>query len=219
MAKGLIFDLDGTLTITQHLHYEALHRVFAGYGINYSPEEDQMKYSGRGSTYTCEQVLKEAGRNPSPEDIEQCATKKKIFYDEIIDKKDIIPIPGIQEFLARMQKAGMKMIVATGNKLEATKKILKKAGLSDYLYMIVAQQDVKNQKPAPDLFLLAAQKLGLEPVDCIVFEDAVNGVQAAKAGHFTCIAVTTGTRSEVLQAAGAAETITDYTDPKLSKFL
>jgi len=213
--KGLIFDLDGTLTLTQQFHYQALHEVFKEYGIDYTQKEDQEKYSGKGSKYTCEQVLKAAGKNSSPEEIEACAAKKKAAYDRIISGSEIMPVKGVKEFLTLARDAGLKMIVATGNKLEATKTILQKAGIKGFFNMIISQLDVKNQKPAPDLFLAAAEKMGLAPDECIIFEDAVNGVAAAKAGNIKCIAITTGSPAEELLKAGAWETVPDYNDPKL----
>ena len=215
--KGLIFDLDGTLTLTQQFHYQALHEVFKGYGIDYTQKEDQEKYSGKGSKYTCEQVLKAAGKNATPEEIEACATRKKEEYDKIISSNEIVPVKGAKKFLTAAGSAGLKMIVATGNKQEATKYLLNKAGLGEFFNEIISQSDVKNQKPSPDLFLAAVEKMGLQPDECIVFEDAVNGVVAAKAGNIKCVALTTGSPAEELLASGAQTAVADYTDPQLKK--
>jgi beta-phosphoglucomutase len=215
--KGFIFDLDGTLTLTQHLHYLALHEVFNKYGIDYTQKEDQEKYSGKGSKYTCEQVLKSRGKDSSPAEIEKCAAAKKESYDKIIEAGEIKPVPGVSAFLEKARTAGIKMIVATGNKAAATAYLLDKAGLSGYFKKIISQSDVKNQKPAPDLFLKAASELGLKPDECVVFEDALNGVTAAKSGGIPCIALTTGSPAEELLKAGAAMAVADYTDKQLIK--
>jgi beta-phosphoglucomutase len=219
MIKGLIFDLDGTLTLTQNLHYQALHRAFAEYGIDYTQEEDIEKYAGQGSKHTCERVLAAAGKNPTPEEITKCAATKKMYYDEIVANTEIRIVPGLKPFLIDSLAAGYKMIVATGNKLEATETILEKVGIKDFFELIVSQTDVSNQKPAPDLFLLAAKKMGLEPSECVVFEDALNGVKAAKTGNFKCIGLATGTTEEKLKEAGADEAIADYNDEKLKKII
>jgi beta-phosphoglucomutase len=215
--KGFIFDLDGTLTLTQQLHYLALREVFSRYGIKYTQKEDQEKFSGKGSKFTCEQVLKAAGKNPSPTDIEKCADQKKDLYNQIIASTKITPVPGIKTFLETAQQKGIRMIVATGNKLDAAKMLLDKAGIGKFFNKIISQSDVKNQKPAPDIFLLAANKLNLPPEECIVFEDSINGVTAAKAGHITCVALTTGSPAKALLKAGAALTISNYKDPRLKK--
>jgi beta-phosphoglucomutase family hydrolase len=215
--KGLIFDLDGTLTLTQQLHANALREVFLNdYGIVYTPEEDQEKYSGRPSKFTCEQVLRENGKNPTAEEIEKCAARKKEVYVRILADSEIIPVNGAKNFLEKARKEGLKIIVATGNKPEFTKILLQKAGIDDFFDdMIVCQSDVKNQKPAPDIFLFAAEKLGLKPEECIVFEDSINGIQAAAAAHIPCIAITTAATAEELLAAGAMSAVADYTDEKL----
>lgn len=214
--KGLIFDLDGTLTMTQHFHFQALHEVFQKYGIDYTQKEDQEKYSGKGSKYTCEQVLKTAGKDATPELIESCAAAKKAAYDKIISASEIIPVKGAKEFLAAARDKGIKMIVATGNKQEATRYILEKAGLGGLFDGILSQEAVKNQKPAPDIFLAAATALGLQPNECVVFEDAINGIMAAASANIKCIALTTGSPAEELLKAGATDTVQDYLDPKLN---
>jgi|WetSurMetagenome_2_1015567.scaffolds.fasta_scaffold348700_2 beta-phosphoglucomutase len=216
-TKGFIFDLDGTLTLSQHLHYLALHEVFLAYDIDYTQKEDQEKFSGKGSRYTCEQVLKNAGKDSSPAEIDKCATAKKEAYDKIISGARIDPVPGIEAFLEKARTAGIKMIIATGNKLEATHLLLQKAGIGDFFGKIVSQSDVKNQKPAPDIFLKAASELGLKPEECVVFEDAINGITAAKAGQIPCVALTTGSPAEDLLKAGADITVADYNDQKLIK--
>jgi len=215
--KGLIFDLDGTLTLTQNLHYQALHAVFEKYGIDYTQKEDQEKYSGKGSKYTCEQILKTSGKDSSATEIEKCAAAKKEAYDKIIEKSQINPVPGVGEFLKKARDAGIKLIVATGNKLEATRLLLDKAGIGAFFKDIVSQEAVKNQKPFPDIFLLAAEKMGFKPEECVVFEDAINGVTAAKAGKIPCVAITTGSPAEELIKAGAEMAVADYNDPKLLK--
>jgi len=219
--KGLIFDLDGTLTLTQPLHYEALHEVFLNdYGIEYTQKEDQEKYSGQGSKYTCERVLKEHGKNPSQEEIEKCSARKKGVYDRILANSAIITVSGIRDFLKTVKEKGLKLIIATGNRAENTKIILGRIGILEYFGdKIVSLLDVKNHKPAPDVFLLAAKKLGLKPEECMVFEDSLNGVHAAKAGNIPCIALTTETTKEKLLEAGAIATIDDYNDKKLIEII
>jgi|WetSurMetagenome_2_1015567.scaffolds.fasta_scaffold162220_2 beta-phosphoglucomutase len=217
--KGLIFDLDGTLTLTQQLHAQALSEVFFNdYGITYTQREDQERYSGRPSRYTCEQVLKEHGLSPTAKEIEKCAARKTEIYKQIIAEEEIFPVPGVKDFLEKAKNKGLKLTVATGNKPEFTKILLTKTGILEYFDdRIVSQSDVKNSKPAPDIFLLAAEKLNLRQDECIVFEDSLNGVSAAATAKIPCIALTTAEKKEDLLAAGAKETIADYTDKKLDE--
>lgn len=210
-TKGLIFDLDGTLTLTQQFHAQAFGEVFKKHGIDYSTEDD-MRYAGQGSHCILPGVFGEHGITITKEQEEQYAQEKKAAYDQIIAREKIKIVPGIKEFLAKMKEQGFKMIVASGNKKDAIEVILKKAAIDqNYFSDIVTNQDVEKSKPAPDIFLKAAEKLGLKTDECIVFEDAINGVTAAKAARIRCIALTTGNPPEKLKEAGAAYIVENYT--------
>jgi beta-phosphoglucomutase family hydrolase len=208
--KGLIFDLDGTLTLSQQYHYQAFAKVFKKYGITYTKEEDKYEYAGKGSRCTFPEVFAKHGRKLTDEEIEKLSNEKKEVYDRIISKAKIKGVPGVKTFLERMKKHGRKMIVASGNKAESIDFILKKTKLRKYFDVFITNKDVKKSKPAPDIFLAAAKKLGLKPHECIVFEDAVNGIHAAKAGGIPCVALATGIRKKDLAAAGAKMVVTDY---------
>ena len=120
-------------------------------------------------------------------------------------------IKGVKKFLARMKKYGIKMVVASGNKKDAIKFILGKTGILQYFKTIVTNQDVKKSKPAPDIFLKGAGEMGLKPEECVVFEDAVNGVKAAQSAGIPCICMLTTTKKTKLLKAGADLTVKDYT--------
>lgn len=211
-GKGYIFDLDGTLTLTQHLHFQAFSEVFKRYGIEYTEHDDRYKYAGTGSKYIFPTVFAEYGKTLSQEEIVKLSAEKRALYDEILERSSIQAVPGVLEFLFQAQQKGIKMIVATGNKAEETEIILVKARIVHFFDIIVSQKDVKNQKPAPDIFLLAAQKLNLVPQECIVFEDGINGVKAAKAAGMYCVALDTSVEKEQLVKAGADTIINNYFD-------
>jgi beta-phosphoglucomutase family hydrolase len=209
--KALIFDMDGTLIISQHFHADALAETFKQYGIEYTHEEDQKKFSGKRSKVICQAVFKEHGKNATEEEITACANQKKKYYDEIIARAEIPQVPGIEALLQKASEKKLPMAVASGNKQDAAQTLLKKSKIGEhYFQKIVTQEQVQNTKPAPDLFLLAAKELNQKPEDCIVFEDAINGVLAAKAANMFCIAVTTGESKEALQKAGADIVVQDY---------
>ena len=210
--KGLIFDLDGTVTLTQQYHAEAYAKVLGEFGIIYTKEEDQQKYAGKGSDIIFPEVFKAHGIKVDAQTLETCKEEKKKYYDEIIATTEIETVDGIKEFLDKAQAENLKMIIATGNKLDSVKNILDKTGLHKFFEDICTNKDVKNPKPAPDLFLFAAEKLNLNPAECIVFEDALNGVAAAKAGGFKCIALSTGESVQNLQNAGADKVVSSYTE-------
>lgn len=210
--KGLIFDLDGTLTLTQALHFQTFAQIFKKFGVTYTQEEDILQYAGKGAELTFEGVFANRKVHATPEQITEAIAERRRLYDELIATTEIPVVNGVREFLARMKQAGMKMVVASGNRLEAIEVILKKTGIRDYFEAIVTSKDVSAPKPSPEIFLKAAEKLGLKPEECVVFEDAANGIQAAKGGHIPCIALTTGASKENLMAAGATLVVKDYTE-------
>lgn len=209
--KGLIFDLDGTLTLTQHFHYLAFSKVFKRYGMRYTKHDDLYKYAGKGSKIIFPEVFKSFGKKLTQEEVQRLANEKKEIYNKVIETHAITPVKGVKKILKKLKKRGIKMCVASGNRLEFIKKLLREAGIYHYFKFIVTNKDVKRSKPAPDIFLAAAKKMGLRPRECAVFEDAVNGVLAARKGGMRCIALTTGLQKKDLEKAGATYVVKDFT--------
>lgn len=214
MLKGLIFDLDGTLTLTQQFHAMAYAEVFSKYGIKYTREDDYA-FAGQGGHCIVPETFAKHDRKITPEEEEQIINQKKQVYDRMLAENTIEAVPGIKDFLTRMKTQGLKMAVASGNRLDSIEIILKRVGIRDFFEVIVTNQDVQKSKPAPDIFLKAAEKLGLKPEECIVFEDAINGIQAANAAGIKCIALTTGLPKTELLAAGAKEAVESYNQIKI----
>ncbi len=210
--KGIIFDLDGTLTLTQQYHFMAYAEVFKKHGVIYTESEDLQKYAGKGSKYTFPEVFAAHGRQVTEAELNTCMDEKKQIYDKILASVEIQTVPGIKDFLKKMKELGIKMIVATGNHYEAAELILERTGIRNYFEDLLTSKDVPKPKPAPDIFLLAAKKIGFKPEECIVFEDAINGIIAAKAGGIRSIGVETFLRSEELKNAGASFTIKNYNE-------
>ena len=210
--KGFIFDLDGTLALSQDIHYLAYSRVFSEYGVKYAKMEDQTKYAGKGAEKTFKAVFARHGKPLTSNEVQKFATKKRDLYMQLIENTDVDEVPGIKKFLKTANEKGIKVIIATGSRHEAAKIILEKTNLTKYFDKVLASTDVKNSKPAPDIFLKAAEELKLKPEDCIVFEDATMGILAAKEANMYCIGLATGLSKEELEKAGADMTINDYNE-------
>lgn len=205
-TKGIIFDMDGTITLTQHLHFQAFREVFKKYGIDFTKEED-MKYSGSGGKITFAKVLEERGIKA---DIDQCVEDKRKIYDALLEKENIELVPGVKEFCERIKAKGLKRIIATGNRKESTEFILKKAGLAEYFQDIVTIAEAGRGKPFPDVFLKAVERLNLKPEECVVLEDSPNGIEAAKVAGIRSIGLATGESPEKLLSVGASAVVKDY---------
>ena len=209
--KGLIFDLDGTVTLTQQFHAQAFIEVFKNHGQHFTAEDD-ARFSGRGAHCTFPEFFAEKGITISKEQTEALSQEKNEVYKKIIRQSEIKPVPGVEKFLEAKQSEGFKIIMATGNKLDSTEYLLGQVGLRKYFADIVTNEHITKSKPAPDIFLKAAEKLGLKPEECIVFEDAVNGVTGAKAAKMKCIALKTTTPEGKLREAGADYLINSYNE-------
>lgn len=216
--KGFIFDLDGTLALSQDFHYQAYARVFKEYGIEYTKEDDQTMYAGKGAEKTFKAVFNKQGKPLTANEVYKFALKKRDLYHQMIDSSDIEEVPGIKKFLKKTLKNEIKIIIATGSRIEASKIVLKKTGLEKFFDKIVTNPDVKNPKPAPDIFLKAASELNLKPEDCIAFEDATMGIHAAKAANMYCIGLATTLDKDKLKKAGVDMAVNDYNELMQSDF-
>lgn len=211
MLKGVIFDLDGTLTFTEELHYRAFAEIFKEYGIDFTYEEEVTKYAGSGSENIFTKVFADRGKTVSAEELEKCCAKKKELYKKIVQESEIPVVVGARELAGKIHELGVKKIIATGNSdLEAVRLVLEKAKLLKYFPDILSITEVPRGKPFPDIFVEAAKRMGCEPYECVVFEDSINGVEAASAAGITCIALETSTHREDLLKAGATSVIKNY---------
>lgn len=125
------------------------------------------------------------------------------LYAEVVKGK-LQALPGVKDFIEKASKAGIKLAIATSADEFKLKVNLGEMGLAESWFdALVNGLEVEHKKPAPDIFLEAAKRLNLNPSECIVFEDAINGVQAAKAAGAQCVGITSSFTSEALIEAGA----------------
>lgn len=211
MLKAVIFDMDGTLTITENLHHIAFAEVFKKFGINFTLEQETREYAGRGSKFTFEDVFKKNGVQVTEEQIQKCMDDKRDLYKKIVQEREIPAVEGVKEFVKKVHDLGLKKIIATGNSdMDAVRFILKKVGLLEYFPEILSISEVPRGKPFPDVFLEAAKRLGVQANEAVIFEDAINGVEAATSAGIRCIALETTTDRESLLKAGASHVLKNY---------
>lgn len=211
MLKGIIFDMDGTITLTEGFHHRAFAEVFRQNGIAYDFSDHMKRFAGAGSGVTLQTIFQEHGKALNPEEIKELQAKKKELYTKIVQESEIPTVSGVHEFVKKIHVRGLKKIIATGNSnLDAVRFILKKVGLLEYFPDILSIKEVGRGKPFPDVFVEAARRLGCAADECVVLEDAINGVQAAKAAGIRCIAFETTTKKEDLLKAGASVVLRNY---------
>ena len=193
--KGIIFDLDGVIVTTDNCHYLAWKEMADGEGIPFDRTINE-RLRGVSRMQSLEIILERSPREYTEEQKIALAEKKNNIYKKHIaalTPKDILP--GVREVLSLCREKGIR--TAIGSSSKNTKPILEYIGLKDAFDAVVDGNDIRNSKPDPEVFLLAAQRLGLAPAECLVVEDAVSGVLAAEAANTDCAAVGDAARHNI----------------------
>ncbi|MEW6303930.1 MAG: HAD-IA family hydrolase [Verrucomicrobiota bacterium] len=201
MADGtigaVIFDMDGVLTDSEPLINAAAVAMFREMGLVVQPE-DFLPFVGTGENRYIGGVAEKYG---FPIDIEREKRRTYEIYLDLVPAQ-LEAFPGAGELVKRCRAQGLKTAVASSADLIKIEANLNKIGLPPRTWdAVVSGDDVVHKKPAPDIFLAAAKKLGKQPCECVVIEDAPNGVQAAKAAAMRCVAVAQSFPEEKLRQA------------------
>jgi len=185
--KACIFDLDGVIVDTAVYHYKAWKSLANHLGFDFTEEENE-KLKGVSRVRSLQLILEWGGVEKSETEQAQLADLKNSWYVEMIQemKPDEI-LPGAKEFLLAVRQAGLKTALGSASKNSRT--ILKKVGLIELFDSIIDGNTVSASKPDPEVFLKGAESLRLEPSACVVFEDAIAGVQAAIAGGMKVVGI------------------------------
>lgn len=173
MNKGIIFDLDGTLADTMPAHLKACKIVFAKFGHDF-PDDYFYQMAGVPTAVTFKDFLQKIGLNADPHQLAE--DKENTFLSLLHEVKPLEKVAKV----ALENKGKIPMAVGSGGTKDIVEKTLANIGFDNFFDAIVTFDDVKNPKPHPDTFLLCAQKLNLKPEDCVVYEDADLGIEAAK---------------------------------------
>jgi beta-phosphoglucomutase len=192
--KGFIFDLDGVLTDTAEYHYRGWKRLADEEGIPFNRVDNEAL---RGIPRRDSLMLVLQGRAYPEEKVQEMMERKNNYYLEFI--REISPrelLPGSRELLEEIRAAGLKSAIGSASKNAG--EVIDRLGIRSLLDAISDGYSVERQKPAPDLFLHAAEQIGLPPAVCVVVEDATAGVEAALAGGFRTIGI--GPQERVGQA-------------------
>jgi len=187
--KACIFDLDGVIVDTAIYHYKAWKRLANHLGFDFTEEENE-KLKGVSRVRSLELILEWGGVSKSAEEQKHLADLKNSWYVDMIQEMQPDEIlPGAKEFLEAARAAGLKTALGSASKNSET--ILQKVGLTHLFDVIIDGNKVSASKPDPEVFLKGAEALGIAPKNCLVFEDALAGVQAALAGGMKVIGIGT----------------------------
>ncbi len=222
--EAVLFDMDGVLVDSVPLHVEAWNTALAYYSL---PPLDRPAYVTALGRTNMDMIVRFLGRYglelPLERRREIVQVKERYFRSEIKDKARALP--GVAEWLDFLSTQRVRCVVASSGEMANVVAVLNALQLSDYFAAILSGARLPKSKPDPALFLRAAASVGAEPAKCLVVEDAPAGIQAAKAAHMLCCALSTTCLPDELQQAdvvlanlGAADPallFTDVTDHSL----
>lgn len=185
--RACLFDLDGVIVDTAKFHYLAWKRLCNEMGFDFT-EEDNEQLKGVSRVASLEILLKMGGVTKTQDEKDELCRLKNEWYLEYVEQMDDSEVlPGVLDFLSDIKADGIKICLGSASK--NAQPILKKIGVYDQFDDIVDGTHVEKAKPDPEVFLLGAEKLGIPAENCVVFEDAAAGVEAAKAGGMRCVGI------------------------------
>ena len=200
---GLIFDVDGVIADTEGINARASIEMFDElFGLKGVKRVDFEKGLGRGAASYVRAAAEIHGLGLTDQQVESATALRQKKFLEILKAEPLPPFEGVLELMtAALNRDDFRLAIATSGTREKSEAVLKSAKIPYQKMTYVTGSDIARKKPAPDLFLTAAEKAGINPQNSVVIEDAPDGVAAAKAAHCKCIAVTNSTTPENLTHA------------------
>ena len=206
--RAVVFDMDGLLLDTETLWHEAEVELFARHGGTFT-WDDKMAVIGTSYDFTAEYF---ADRLKRPRSDGPALVQEMIELMHALVRRAVEARPGAVELVRRLQADAVPLGLASNSPRFLVDDALATAGLTDAFGVVVTSDDVAHAKPAPDIYLLACERLGVAPADALALEDSASGVTAAKAAGLTCIAVPQFAETDV----SAADRIVDSLEELLA---
>lgn len=187
MIKAVIYDLDDLMVNSYPLHLLATEEVLQEYGetINHVPENIRAGFIGVRVIDMLQQLIEYLHL---PTDVQTLHAKRKTVYLKLV-RDTLEPMPGLMESLSLFKKNKLLIALTSSAVIEYIDLVLDKFNIRDFFTVIISSEDVIKGKPNPEPYLLTVEKLGLKPYECLVLEDARNGIESAKNAGCWCIAV------------------------------
>jgi beta-phosphoglucomutase len=185
--KGALFDMDGTMVHNQLFHRMAWLEFAKRHGFHWTDDEIREKTSGKGNSQVIPMLF---GREVSPEDITKYANEKEEIYRELYSNH-VEAISGLPTIFDELKSRGIKIAMATTAQKKNRDFIISRLHLENILDAVVGEEDFTKPKPDPELLLKAAEAIKIDPHECIMFDDAPIGVEAAHRAGMKIICLTT----------------------------
>jgi len=213
MIKAFVFDFDGVILYTPGVSRAVWKESFKNFGIEFT-DDDYKRFQGIRSVDKIKIILEDNGKYTESlaEDILRFREKLKITKMTTMSNDNFkqIVVPGSIDFLKEVKKMGFKMGLATSSLESTAIPSLERIGIKSLFDAFVFGDHVEKGKPSPDIYLLAAKRLGIEPESCLVFEDALNGIKSAKSAGMRVIALNTNDNEEKLVTENPEKIINNF---------
>ncbi|MBI4778612.1 HAD family phosphatase [Candidatus Desantisbacteria bacterium] len=185
MIKAIIFDMDGLMVDTESLYSIALQKIAQKRGKDFTLELKRAMI-GRQGRVSMNIFREHLGLTESAEEL---LIEREDVYGELLNEAELVPMPGLLELLLLTCTMAIPMAIASSSSECWIRIVIDKLGIADRFKAIVSGNNVENGKPCPDVYLLAAKKLGILPQYCLALEDTPTGMEAAKRAGMICVAV------------------------------
>ncbi len=214
-TKAVIWDMDGVIVATAPYHLRAWQQVFRKRGVDFTKEDFRSNFGQRNDTI----VRNTLGQGTPQSEIDAITTEKENNFRNRVRQR-IKPLPGAINLIKSLAEHGFKVALASSAPTENIQLLITGLGINSYFQVIISGRDVPEGKPSPLGFLLAAQRLGVKPKNCIVIEDAIAGIAAAKKAGMRCLAITnTHPRTSLTEADLIADTLEEISVSDLDGLL
>ncbi len=194
-VKAVLFDMDGTLIDSEHIHYNSLIDVCRRYGYDFTAG-DETRFLGTSMRYIYDNIHKDFIKSIS---FEQFRGDNIEYFEKVIGEQHLFT--AVKESLDYLKGKKIPLCLVTNSEEQATDIALRKTKIRDYFDYVVTSANVKNAKPFPEPYLLAAQHLNMDIKDCLVVEDSPTGVEAGLKAGAHVVAITSSIKAENLKKA------------------
>jgi beta-phosphoglucomutase family hydrolase len=182
MIRAALFDMDGVIAETEHVHIEAEKQTLRKYDVQITEDELHL-YTGTTAKQMFMELIAKYKLDTTFEKIFK--EKEQIMFKLL--EKDTQPVKGVIELLCKLQEKHVKLAVASSSHRRLVQYVLKKLEITELFDSIITAEDVAHGKPDPEIFLKSAKRLKVSPAECLVVEDAKLGVEAAKQAGMKCL--------------------------------
>jgi beta-phosphoglucomutase family hydrolase len=196
LLGAVIWDMDGVIVDTAPYHLKAWAETFDKLGINFTESDFSYSFGQRNDTI----IARILGKESTPSQVQILSNDKEAIFRRYI-MNNVKPLPGVIPLFTALQEYNVKLALASSAPLANINLILDNLEIRHFFQTIISERDVTEGKPNPQVFLVAAERLGVAADNCIVVEDAVAGVRAAKRARMVCVAVTNSHPAESLRDA------------------